>query len=170
MKTLLLYGILLISLITACNTEISDESISPDSSTSDYLLVGKVGLGWGCSAVRYKLQDGKLYADTSSSYCKNRETYVFKGYQLSDAQYQRMKDLPTSFPNELNSLPSQTFGCPGCADGGMLFIQKKTSGGVTKTWLIDDSILTSDPAGIDKTFPDYLINYAAHVYDRINTL
>ncbi len=170
MKTLL-YSLLLITLFSACNTDISEDNVTPESSTSEYLLFGRVGLGWGCSSPAiYKLQDGKLYVDTSGTYCKTRETYTFKGTVLSDAQYQLAKDLSTSFPSDLNSQASQTFGCPGCADGGMIYIQKKASNGTLKTWLIDDSILTPDPAGIDNTFPVYLINYTQKIYTILETL
>lgn len=170
MKTLL-YSLLLIPLFLACTSDISEDNVTPESITAEYLLFGRVGLGWGCSSPAiYKLQDGKLYADTSGTYCKTRETYTFKGTVLSDAQYQLAKDLSTSFPSDLSSQASQTFGCPGCADGGMIYIQKKASNGTIKTWLIDDSILTPDPAGIDNTFPVYLINYTQKIYTILETL
>lgn len=171
MKALLFCNLILITLFTACKTDISGDNITPESSISEYLLFGRVGLGWGCnSPAIYKLQDGKLYADTSGIYCKTKETYTFKGSVLSDAQYQLAKDLSTSFPSDLTSQASQTFGCPGCADGGMIYIQKKASNGTLKTWLIDDSILTPDPAGIDKTFPVYLINYTQQITTILETL
>jgi hypothetical protein len=35
----------------------------------------------------------------------------------------------------------QTIGCPGCADGGMLYVQVKTSQSL-KAWRLDDMIDT----------------------------
>lgn len=136
------------------------------ATSSDYLVFGYVGLGRICGAdVIYKIENGKLYADTSKVFCKDQENYQFSGYQLPDSEYQKAKVFVSSFPAELAKESSKTFGCPGCADGGMFFIQLKVSGQEIKTWRIDDAVFRSDNDVTNQPFPTYLAKYGQTVAD-----
>jgi hypothetical protein len=128
--------------------------------SEEYLVFGHVGLGWGCRALpMYMIADGKLFADTSNVFCKDQEKYKFSGFQLSDNEYNKVKNLFTQFPSELSKEGSKTFGCPGCADGGMLFIQRKEKGKELQTWRIDDAIFYRDTDVTNNQFPAYLLPY-----------
>jgi hypothetical protein len=145
----------------ACQKEdINAAESATNSLTDDYLVFGQVGLGWGCRASAiYKIADGKLYADTSNVFCKNQENYIFSGYQLSDNEYNKVKNLISQFPTELSKEGSKTFGCPGCADGGMLFIQRKEKGKELQSWRIDETIFYRDTDVTNNPFPAYLLPY-----------
>jgi hypothetical protein len=145
----------------ACQKEeinLTDPTIN--TTPDDYLVFGQVGLGWGCRAsAMYMIANGKLYADTSNVFCKNQEKYSFSGYQLSDNEYNKVKNLVSQFPTELSNQGSKTFGCPGCADGGMLYIQRKEKGKEVKSWRIDETIFYRDTDVTNNPFPAYLLPY-----------
>jgi hypothetical protein len=148
----------------------STQNISTES-LDDYIVFGYVSLGWGCRAnVIYMISNEKLYADTSKVFCKNQENYQFSGFQLSDSEYNKAKTISTAFPTELSKEESKTFGCPGCADGGMLFVQRKEKGKTLKTFRIDDAIFRSENSVTNEPFPKYLYNYAKDFGTLINNL
>ena len=176
MKKLILLIIFLSVLGTiACKKEEIGSSVSSQTvkaeTLDDYLVFGYVGIGWGCKAnVLYMIAEGKLYADSSKIFCKNQENYQFSGFQLSDSEYNKAKMAFTSFPTELSKEDSKTFGCPGCADGGMLFVQRKEKGKSLKSWRIDDAIFRSKNSTTNEPFPGYLHNYAKDFSTLINDL
>lgn len=149
---------------------VSTQNISAES-LDDYLVFGYVRLGWGCNtSALYLISNEKLYADTSKAFCKNQETYQFSGYQLSDNEYDKAKTVLQTFPTELSKEDSKTFGCPGCADGGMLFIQRKEKGKPLKTYRIDDAIFNRNTSTTNEPFPEYLYNYAKDFGTLISNL
>jgi hypothetical protein len=173
----LIYLIVFLSILgtIACQKESVEASISTQNinveSLDDYIVFGYVGLGWGCRAnVLYMISNEKLYADTSKVFCKNQENYQFSGFQLPGSEYDRAKSVFQTFPTELSNEESKTFGCPGCADGGMLFIQRKEKGKVVKTYRIDDAIFRSKNSVTNEPFPAYLYNYAKDFGTLINDL
>ena len=137
----------------------------------DYVVFGYVGIGWGCRTnVIYLISDGKLYADTSKIFCKTQDKYQFSGYQLPDNEYNKAAIVFQTLPVELSKQDSKTFGCPGCADGGMLFMQRKEKGKTLKSWRIDDAIFRSKNDTNNEPFPGYLHNYAKDFSTLINRL
>lgn len=158
-----LFSIILLSVlgIFACQKQnINTAESTTNSLFDDYLVFGHVGLGWGCRvSAMYMISNGKLYADTTNSFCKNQDNYVFSGYQLSDNEYTKVKNLTAQFPAELSKEGTKTFGCPGCADGGMLFLQRKEKGQELKSWRIDDTIFYQDIDVTNNPFPTYLLAY-----------
>ena len=174
-KLILLIAFLSVLGTIACKKEEIDSSISTQTvkaeTLDDYLVFGYVGIGWGCKAnVLYMISDGRLYADSSKVFCKNQENYQFSGFQLSDNEYNKVKIAFASFPTALSKEDSKTFGCPGCADGGMLFIQRKEKGKTVKSWRIDDAIFRSKNSITNEPFPEYLYNYAKDFSVLINSL
>jgi hypothetical protein len=167
---IIVYLLSVLSIKSCKNQEdnlIESALVKPD----DYLVFGYIGLGRRCGAeVIYKIQDGKLYADTTKSFCKDQESYQFSGYQLPVSEYNKAKIFVNKFPVELTKESSKTFGCPGCADGGMFFIQFKMSGQEQKTWRIDDAVFRSDNDVLNQPFPAYLAKYGqavANVFSEI---
>jgi hypothetical protein len=149
---------------------VSTQNINAES-LDDYVVFGYVGLGWGCRAnVLYMISNEKLYADTSKVFCKNQENYPFSGFQLPDNEHSKAKIILQTFPTELSNEESKTFGCPGCADGGMLFIQRKEKGKAIKMYRIDDAIFRSKNSVTNEPFPAYLYNYAKDFGTLINSL
>lgn len=162
MKKLILSIVFLITLgVFACSrneVEVLNSSQKVSAKAlEDYLVFGQVGLGWGCRASAiYMINEGKLYADTSNVFCKDQEQYQFSGFKLPDSEYEKVKTILNEYPTELSSLESRTFGCPGCADGGMLFLQRKEKGKAVKSWRIDDSIFYRETDVTNQPFPKYL--------------
>jgi hypothetical protein len=161
--------------IIACQKDnikaVDSTKVISTENLDNYVVFGYVGLGWGCRAnVIYMIAEGKLYADSSKVFCKNQENYQFSGYQLSDNEYNKAKSVLLNFPSELANQDSQTFGCLGCADGGMILIQRKEKGKSLKTYRIDDAILRGRNSTTNEPFPDYLYNYAKDFGTLINNL
>jgi hypothetical protein len=155
---------LLFGMLMACTkSEVDSTKINATinaESMDEYLVFGQVGLGWGCRVpVIYLLTNDKLYADTSRSFCKNQEEYVFVGYQLPASEHDKLKGLFTTYPTELRNLETKTIGCPGCADGGMLLIQQKFIGKKQQTFRIDDNIFYRETDVTGQQFPVFLVNY-----------
>ncbi|WP_044172459.1 hypothetical protein [Flectobacillus major] len=136
-----------------CTTSNSSENITPLTSIDvtknapdNYIVFGRVGVGWGCrTPVLYMLANNKLYADSSGSYCQQHEKYQFKGYLLPDAEATKaakiISQINTVIAKEQNDGNSiQTVGCPGCTDGGMLLVQVKEKNKALKNWRLDDMI------------------------------
>ncbi len=151
-----IFSILLPTILGAMACQKEEVNIKPD----EYLVFGYIGIGWKCKVLAiHMIADGKLYTDTSNVYCKDQEKYSFSGYQLSDNEYNKVKNLVAQFPAELLKEGTKTFGCPGCADGGMLYIQRKEKGKDVQTWRIDDSIFYRDTDVNNDKFPAYLLLY-----------
>jgi hypothetical protein len=153
----------ILSMIACTKKEIevlnSSKKITVES-LENYIVFANVGLGWGCrSSVIYMVADGKIYADTSKTFCKDQENYVFSGYQLAESEYNKVKSVMAEFPNELSKEESKTFGCPGCADGGMLFLQYKEKGQNVKNWRIDDAVFYRETDVVNQPFPTYLSKF-----------
>ena len=148
----------------------SSQKVSVES-LDNYVVFGYVGLGWGCrSSVIYMVSNNKIYADTSKVFCKDQENYTFTGYQLPESEYNKVKDVITTFPAELTKEESKTFGCPGCADGGMLYLQYKKKGESLKTWRIDDAVFYRDSDVLNNPFPTYLAKYGQSLGKVITSL
>ncbi len=155
----------------ACQNKSFRGDDTPKPLPDDYLIFGQVGIGWGCRAsVMYMIADGKLYADTSNVLCKSQGNYDFPGYQLSDNEYNKVKNLIAQFPTELSKEGSKTFGCPGCADGGMLYLQLKQQGKELQSWRIDDNIFYQNKDVNGKDFPLYLSDYGKIIGKLLQTL
>ncbi|MES2517008.1 MAG: hypothetical protein V4585_02800 [Bacteroidota bacterium] len=165
---MLFIGTLVIKSCKKDDVNIADSTLE---TSTNYLVFGYVGLGRVCGAnVIYKIENGKLYADTSKIFCKNQENYSFSGYQLPESEYNKAKVFVTNFPVELANEKSKTFGCPGCADGGMLFIQLKTKGQELKTWRIDDAVFRSENDTVNQPFPKYLSVYGQKIGEIISEI
>ncbi|MEA5260182.1 hypothetical protein VB264_20455 [Arcicella aquatica] len=162
--TLLLVSLMTLGMLSCSENGLetlnNPENVSAEK-LDDYLVFSHVGLGWGCraSVIYMVTNSGKVYADTSGNFCKDQEKYSFVGYQLPDSEYAKVKNVITEFPADLANQASTTFGCPGCADGGMLLIQRKEKGKAIKTWRVDDSVFYRETDVNNQTFPTYLSKY-----------
>ena len=122
----------------------------------DYLIFGHYYgfcLGEECIET-FKLTDSKLYEDTNDNYSGEDFNFV----ALDQSLFEQVKDLEVAFPSELFSDDGDgTFGCPDCADGGGLFIQK-VIGGETNTWRIDQT---------KQNVPKYLHTFMDKINEKI---
>lgn len=129
MRTYYLYWIVLI-LVQSCHSP----KPKVDSYEQDYLIFGHFyGRCMGESCVEtYKLTDKQLFKDTIDDY--NGETFDF--VVLGNRQFEKVKDLASSIPGQLEQEKETVIGCPDCTDGGGLFIELAKDGKVQR-WRID---------------------------------
>ena len=152
-------------LFFSCKDGLStNEPQSPDTSTlKEYLVFGNVAVGWGCRTSRlFMIANGQLYADTSNAYCeafRAQKPYIFKGYLLPETEYQKAKAMLTELPTGFFTSAQKVFGCPGCADGGMLYLSYKKEGIIDANWQVDDAVYYRETDTNNKPFPPYVANY-----------
>jgi len=127
---------------------------------SDYLVFGKYcGECVGECIVIYKLQDGNLYKMIRPDYMYSKEgDYKYK--QLTDENYQLVKDLYDEFPSELWKMNEGNIGIPDAYDqcGYVISLSKD---GVTKVWYIDTN---------EKAIPAFLHDYMDKIENSIQIL
>lgn len=145
MKLITLVLFCSVLLVWGCGQEENMPENTPNEANlennNEYLIFGHVAIGWGCTSSKlYLLLGDKLYADTTNAYCtafKKNQTYTFRGYALPDSEYQKVKTVLNAVPK---ATTNTTYGCPGCADGGMYYIEHKINGKITQT-KIDDAVV-----------------------------
>jgi len=106
----------------------------------DYLIFGTVYgecIGPNCITL-YKLEDGKLYKNSSREYPNLNSNYAGDYALLSSDKYGQTKDLPDHFPEEFLMKSVQFVGCPDCVDQGGYYVEFSKNGKM-KNWMIDRS-------------------------------
>lgn len=125
-------AILVLSFFTAC--EKNNEPIS----TGEYLIFGHYyGFcgGENC-VVNFKLTDQQLFKDQTSFNYAGSNPFDF--VELDSELYKDVNDLLAAVPEQLESEPARTFGCPDCADGGGMLIEyRKDENSEPIRWLLD---------------------------------
>ena len=133
MNTLKILSIFLfVNALSSCKKD--DDA---DLKSNDYLIFGHYyGECFGETCVEtYKLTNSKLFEDIIDVYAGNGP-FDFK--ELTNEEYEQVKDLIEYFPAELLDTNEESFGCPDCADQGGLFIQYAHEGEIN-SWRIDQS-------------------------------
>ena len=132
------------------------------SKIPDYLVFGHFyGFCIGESCIQiYKLENDKLYMDTSHQYPRYDEFYLGAYVEMEDSLFGLVNDLRDHFPEQLLYEQDTVFGCPDCADQGGLYIEYK-SDNIHKYWIIDQF------AG---NVPVYLHQYMDKVNEKIDLL
>ena len=177
MKSILIISLSL-CLMMCKSSSITPEPVSTGSPSltrlKEYLVFGNVAIGWGCrSSQLYMIADGKLYADTTNAFCVARNAqkpYVFSGYLLPDAEYQKAKTMITDLPTGFFTSATRTFGCPGCADGGMLYLAYKKEGIIDGFWEVDDAVYTRTTDTVNTPFLPYVNTYGKIAYKVLGGL
>lgn len=106
---------------------------------SDYIIFGHYyGMCMGDCIAFFKLEENKLFKGTRTQYPPPYSDGFYTGdfVQLSQNQFEEVKDLLGYFPSDLLKESKSVFGCPDCADGGGLYIEYNVKG-VRKYWHID---------------------------------
>ncbi|MCC6462743.1 MAG: hypothetical protein IT260_19910 [Saprospiraceae bacterium] len=124
----------------------------PPPTTADYLIVGYSSCFCeNCCTTAYKLADGKLYLGERTE----PDKYTFQSTALDPAKYNQAKVLLDEFPSELLDENNAMYGCGGCADQPVFYVEMKKDGQVY-SWHIDS---------ITDGFPDYVKAYSKHLSD-----
>lgn len=141
-KSLVLLALTLFAL--SCHRENEDPPAEPD-----YLIFGYYTCFCeNCCTTGYKISGDQLFKGEKVSYLP---PYNFDSTPLEAAKYERAKQLLDDLPAQLLNNNYQAFGCGGCRDLPVYYLEVQRDGFVYK-WQIDD-----DPTGL----PAYLLNYSA---------
>lgn len=84
----------------------------------------------------FKLENGKLFEDTTDVYPSRTTSYIGEYVQLSEQKYFDTKDLFNDFPQELLDEKSIVIGKPDISDLGGIYIEYNCNG-KSQFWLID---------------------------------
>ena len=156
MKNIILLIVFSILLFLSCHKK--KETIQ--NSTPDYLIFGVtasgfcVGPGVDCALI-YKIEKGKLYADSMNQLDENHLIFQTNPRPYND--YLIAAPLIDNFPDYLLRNSATYYGCPNCYDQGKIFIQRKDND-VIRKWHLDTSI-GSMPAEI-RAFADSVMKKA----------
>ncbi|MDN5200173.1 hypothetical protein QQ008_02345 [Fulvivirgaceae bacterium BMA10] len=158
-KTLFLLMISTFLLINISCQE-QDCCVSPEKESKiDMLIFGKyAGFCMGNCTRLFKIEGNKLFADDVDRGVPDE--VPFQSNPLSDAQYQKAKELISNFPTSLITSSEKTFGCPDCADQGGFYIEVKYDGKIHK-WNVDTS---------EDALPDYLVTYTRNINEVMKSL
>lgn len=94
----------------------------------------------------YKIQNGKLYADSMLVY--NPDALLFSDTSLNGYKFALANALQNDLPAFLKNKPNVSYGSPDCHDQGRIYLNY-TQGDMVSVWTIDpDSIPSSITAYI----------------------
>jgi hypothetical protein len=128
---------------------------------SEYYVIGKAyGMCQGDCATFYSIKQGNAYADDMTRFYRTENELKFKSSPMAADKYKKIKALSGKIPQYLIDHPNQTFGCPDCADQGLIYIETKING-VIKHWMIDTR--TAD-------IPAEIRSYTEEVASTLNQL
>ncbi|WP_298647052.1 hypothetical protein [uncultured Proteiniphilum sp.] len=105
----------------------------------DYIIFGSYhSMCSGDCIAFYKLEENKLFKDTRTQYPPLYSDGFYTGNfaQLSQNQFEEVKDLLGYFPSDLLKESKSVIGCPDCVDYGGLYIEYNVKG-VRKYWHLD---------------------------------
>ncbi|HNM27411.1 MAG TPA: hypothetical protein PKL15_18335 [Saprospiraceae bacterium] len=129
----------------------------PPPGQVDYLIIGYSSCFCvDCCTTGYKLTDGKIYLGERTE----PDKYTFQTTALDQAKYDQTKVLIDEFPTQLLGENNAFYGCGGCADQPVYYVEMKKNGQVY-SWHIDS---------VTNGFPDYVKEYAQKLSDAFGKL
>ncbi|WP_207435543.1 hypothetical protein [Sabulibacter ruber] len=151
-----IFGLLLLLLFTFSACEEEEASVPLDGY---YLAFGHFyGFCEGEKCVEiFKLQGDRLFEDLNDNYPSSQHPYDGNFVPRSDADYQKVKDLYASFPQQLLEEPSGVIGSPDATDGGGIYLEISVNG-KKKFFLIDK---------LRQRVPEYLHPYLFKVENAV---
>ncbi|UZR99764.1 hypothetical protein [Chondrinema litorale] len=131
-----------------------EETESIEKGESGYIIFGHFYgecMGESCVEI-FKLEADRLLEDTKDKYPLQSSYYEGEYRTLSNAKFDKVRDMFFSFPDELFDYPQTIIGEPDAGDWGGLYIEYNFEG-IRKYWLLDqmkDNVPTELHAFIDK--------------------
>jgi hypothetical protein len=118
-----------------------DECDCAGTGNFEYMIFGHFYgecAGEGCVEI-FKIENGKLYEDSTDVYPNGTTAYQGQFYALPDAKYQLVKDLVDDFPNELYDETEHVIGMPDAGDWGGIYVEIKHANAPAQSgfWLLD---------------------------------
>lgn len=134
-KLIFIVTSLLLSLLSSCKNDLPLELVK-----SDYLVFGHFYgecAGEGCIEI-FKLEQNRLLEDRNDTYPTSSDFYKGNYVTLTPQQFESVKDLLSSFPEDLRKETKRVIGQPDAGDWGGLYIELSYQGH-RKFWLIDQA-------------------------------
>jgi hypothetical protein len=158
MKSKVFYAFIFV-LLLACNKE--NEDITTPLSLNqweDHLIFAtSANCTTDCTEL-FAIQAGKLYSEKSNFPIAPNSQRDF--VELSATQYELVKDLAESIPDEFLSSTEISFGTGTAADRGVIYLEIKT-GGVIRYCVIDNT---------KQDVPEYLHPVVDKIEEKISLL
>lgn len=152
-KTLFL--LFVFTAVFACKK--NDNCTPSPNDNIEYLIFGHSScFCFDCCKIGYKIAGAELFKGEKDQ----QGVYVFETAPQDAAKYATAKKILDELPNELLAENGKTWGCNGCADQPVYYVELK-KGGTVYHWNID-----SQTDG----FPDYVKDYSAKLGDVLNQL
>lgn len=150
------------ALLMLCGCD--EDKVTPDESLNgpDRFIFGHFYgecSGEGCVET-YKLEDGKLFEDTTDVYPSSQMPFAGDYIELSAESYALVKDIVDLFPETLYDELNNVIGNPDGADWGGIYVEVYYEGNEAKSgfWLLDQNA---------SNMPDVYNTFVAQINDRI---
>jgi len=116
----------------------------------EYLIFGTYnGFCQGNCTSLFKINQEQLLSDDMSTFVPG-ETVKFEEAPLSKDKYDVAYEAFDRLPDELNETMDKSFGCPGCVDQDIIYLEY-FDGVETHIWQVDTQV---------EDLPGYLVDYA----------
>lgn len=143
----------LVALTFSCHKETDDVKAE-----ADYLVFGySLCFCDNCCNTGYKISEGNLFKGEKAHL---QAPYQFESTPQEPAKYELAKKLWEELPDELLNQNNQLFGCGGCLDQPVFYVEMK-QGDVLYRWKIDSK---------ENELPAYLQGYAKSLSDILLAL
>ncbi len=150
----ILFLLFTVTALFSCKKD-NNTTVTPQN--VDYLIIGNsTCFCYDCCKTGYKIAGEQLYQGERSE----PDVYVFENAPLPAAKYAIAKVLLDEFPEQLLGQNGESWGCGGCADQPVFYVELKKDGVVYK-WHIDS---------VTDGFPDHVKAYSAHLSEVMNQL
>jgi hypothetical protein len=145
--------VLVLFSLLACKKSTVECCVQPDQ-FQEFIFGTYYGECMGESCIEtYKLENETLYEAQQDSYA-GPFPYPGAWEVLSNDQYEKVKNLPASFPNALFDETETTIGMPDAGDWGGIYIELEDLNGNRFHWNIDT---------MKENLPEYLRGFAVEV-------
>ena len=126
----------------------------------DYIIFGEFYgycVGGKCIEI-FKLQDGRLYEDTTDQYPEHDKFYEGRFIQLADSLYDKAAVVENIIPDRLWRESDTIIGQPDAGDWGGFYLEMRTNND-RRFWLIDKN---------QDNLPIYLHDFTLKMDSAIN--
>ncbi len=127
---------------------------------NDYLIFGIYnGFCMGNCTSLFKIDNLQLLEDNMSTFVPGEEL-LFKEDPLSDSKYELAYTAFEEIPQELKNHMDKSFGCPGCVDQDIIYLQY-FDGADTYEWQVDTDT---------DALPEFLVPYTKKIVEIVDQL
>ena len=157
-KLNLIITLLIIFLISGCNSEDENARIGENNETLIFGWFADSNCNGACSSI-YKIENGKIYKDID--YNDTKDTFFKGNFQLMEnTDYENFKALLFELPKEIINKPNGYLDCSSCTSNhGGFYLELKNDNGLHKSWRFHNV-----------SHPNYIKNYRSILISKLEKL